>query len=473
MKIAIVGSGYVGLVTGACLASAGHDVCCVDRSPERVAQIARGEPPFHEAGLPQLLRQTLASGRLTASTSLPGAVAASDLTIVAVGTPPRGEAPDLSFIEAAATEIGGALRGSSRYHVVVVKSTVPPGTTEMVGDRIAAESGLGAEDFGVCMNPEFLREGCAVSDFLNPDRIVIGERDERSGAVVANVYASFECPKLHTTLRTAELIKYTSNALLALLVSFSNEVSAVCEALPDASADAVMAGVHLDRRLSPMTESGRIRPGILEFLRAGVGFGGSCLPKDVNAFRVFAQHLDVETPLMNATMHVNAQRPARVVERLAELVGGLSGRTVALLGLAFKPGTDDTRDSPSLTLLRALRARGASVRVYDPLVRDDVAPLLEASDAVRASGAEDALTNADAALIATAWPVFAEWDWTALCRVMRRPVILDGRGVLAHVRLPAGVVYQPIGQRRPGQIGEPVHHVGLERVAADSRGSTK
>jgi UDPglucose 6-dehydrogenase/GDP-mannose 6-dehydrogenase len=450
MNIAIVGSGYVGLVSGACLASVGHEVRCVDQLSDRVDQVRRGEPPFHEPGLPELLRRTLASGRLTATADLAGAVAASDVTLIAVGTPPRGEAPDLSFVEAAASGIGRALRGTSSYHVVVTKSTVPPGTTEAVGERIAAESGRSPGEFGLCMNPEFLREGHAVADFLHPDRIVIGQRDGRSGRVVADMYAAFDCPRLHTTLRNAELIKYASNSLLSVLISFSNELAGLCEALPGTDVDTVMTGLHLDRRLSPMAGDVRVRPGILDYLRAGIGFGGSCLPKDVNALRVFARERGVVTPLLDATVRVNTDRARRVIDQLERLLGGLSDRTIAVLGLAFKPGTDDLRESPAFALIRVLRERGARVRAFDPLAMEAARRAMGGTaDYELSSSPEEALTGADGVLVATAWPEFTEWDWDALCRLMRRPVILDGRHALARVRLPGSAVYQVIGRSGP------------------------
>jgi UDPglucose 6-dehydrogenase/GDP-mannose 6-dehydrogenase len=438
------------LVSGACLASLGHDVRCVDRVPERVQAIQRGEAPFHEPGLPELLRRTIGSGRLTATTDLAAAVASSEVSIIAVGTPPRGDDPDLSFLEAAATEIGRALVHRAGYHVVSVKSTAPPGTTRRIGDLIARESGRGPDRLGVAMNPEFLREGEAVSDFINPDRIVIGERDDRSGAAIAALYATFDCPKLHTTLENAELIKYASNSLLSVLISFSNEIAGLCESMPGTDVEAVMHGLHLDKRLSPMTDGGRVRPGILDYLRAGIGYGGSCLPKDVNALRVFSRERGVATPLLDATVQVNQQRPERVVDRLDRLVDGLAGRTIALLGLAFKPGTDDMRDSPSFALLRSLLVRGARVRAYDPLgMAAAKLALAGAADGLLVATPQEALGGADAAIVATAWPEFTSWDWTSLCALMRRPLIVDGRNALTATRFPANVVYLPIGQSDP------------------------
>ena len=281
------------------------------------------------------------------------------------------------------------------------------------------------------MNPEFLREGSAVTDFMRPDRIVVGRLDARSGDVLAELYAAFDCPKLFTTLRNAEMIKYTSNALLATLVSFSNEVAAVCEALPGLDEATVMEGVHLDRRLAPA-------PGLCSYLRAGIGFGGSCLPKDVDALRALAAAHAVPTSLLDAVVAVNRARPDRVTALLDAALGGLAGRTVAVLGLAFKPGTDDLRDSPALALIEALRAGGAEVRACDPLVgHADGVPLVPTPAA--------ALAGADAALIATAWPEFRTLDWAALTRGMRRRLVLDGRGTLAGVTLPADVTYLRIG----------------------------
>jgi UDPglucose 6-dehydrogenase/GDP-mannose 6-dehydrogenase len=440
VRVTVVGTGYVGLVSGVGLATLGHDVACVDTDPARVASIARGAPPFSEPDLPRLLRAALDAGRLAATGDLAAAMAGSEASIVAVGTPPRGERIDLTAVVRAATDIGRALTGLDRYHVVVVKSTVVPGTTGGAV-REALEAGArrrAGSGFGLCMNPEFLREGSAVADFLHPDRIVVGRLDDRSGEVLARLYAGFDCPKLFTSLRAAETIKYTANALLATLVSFSNEVAGLCEALPEVDEETVMRGVHLDRRLTP---PGAPAPGILSYLRAGIGFGGSCLPKDVNALRTFARDLGTPTPLLDAVAAVNTARPGRVVARLEAALGGLRGRTVAVLGLAFKPGTDDVRDSPALALIAALAAAGAAVRAHDPMV----GAVAELDGAAIAATAAAALDGADAAVVATAWPEFRTLDWAALAGRMRRAVVLDGRGALAGVALPPALTYLRIG----------------------------
>jgi UDPglucose 6-dehydrogenase len=444
MKLAVVGTGYVGLVTGACLASLGHTVACVDADPRRAELIARGEPPFHEPGLGELLRRALQNGRLAVVPSVEDAVVDSTLSILAVGTPSRDGRIDLGAIEAAAAAVGRALRGRAGYHVVVVKSTIVPGTTDTVVRRaVERAAGRTLGEFGLCMNPEFLREGSAVADFMNPDRIVLGSSDTRAAGVLAELYAGFDCPKLVTSLRNAEMIKYAANTLLATLVSYSNEIAAVCEAIPGLDEDTVMAGVHLDRRL---TAPGESPPGIVAYVRGGIGFGGSCLPKDLEALRGLAAEHGVSTPLLDAVGTVNRERPRRIVGLLETVLGGLDGRAVAVLGLAFKPGTDDVRDSPALAVIRCLRDAGAMVRAYDPLVRDDAG----LGDGVTlCSAPAAALADADAALIATAWPEFQTLDWGALTRGMRRRLLLDGRNVLRHVRLPADTTYLPTGLGAP------------------------
>ncbi|MDP7604923.1 MAG: UDP-glucose/GDP-mannose dehydrogenase family protein, partial [Alphaproteobacteria bacterium] len=362
-RVAVIGAGYVGLVTGACLAKIGHQVICVDRDSERIEQIRRGTVPFHEPGLDALLAEVLGSGLFSASTDLAPAVGQSGVSMIAVGTPSTNGVIDLGAVQASCREIGEALGPRGDYHVVVVKSTVVPGTTDtVVAAEVMGASGRSEDSLGICMNPEFLREGSAVEDVMHPDRIVIGARSSRAHDVVAGLYRSFDCPLLATNPSNAEMIKYTSNVLLATLISFSNEIAAICEGRPELDETMVMKGVHLDRRLTPLPGQGAIAPGVLSYLRAGIGYGGSCLPKDLAALRSHAQAAGVETPLLDAVAEVNAQRPGRIVALLGQMLGGLQGKVVTVLGLAFKPDTDDVRDSPSFALIDALRAGGASVR---------------------------------------------------------------------------------------------------------------
>jgi UDPglucose 6-dehydrogenase/GDP-mannose 6-dehydrogenase len=437
----------VGLVTGTCLAHLGHDVTCVDTMPERVAAVNQGRPPFYEPGLAEMLVGALAAGRIRACGNTAETVAGCEITILAVGTPSRNEEIDLSYLAAAAGEVGQALRYARGYPVVAVKSTVIPGTTDtLVRGILERISRLEAGSFGLCMNPEFLREGSAVADFMDPDRIVIGQWDEASGRMLAELYTAFDCPKIFTTLRNAELTKYASNALLATLVSFSNEFAALCEATPGTDVEEVLRGLHLDRRLSPVHHGERVTPGILSYLRAGCGFGGSCLPKDVAAIRQFARQQDLKPRLFDAVAKVNEARPRQLAHLAEQALGSLQGATVAVLGLAFKPGTDDLRDSPALAVIRQLESKGATVRTYDPLITR-----LEGRQVC--GSAAEALAGADAAIIVTAWPEFADYDWTALAARMGRAVLVDGRHALAGVALPREIQLVSIGRHIPGADG--------------------
>ncbi|MBW7851585.1 MAG: UDP-glucose/GDP-mannose dehydrogenase family protein [Rhodospirillales bacterium] len=446
MRVAVIGTGYVGLVTGACLAEAGHAVVCVDRDPTRVTAIASGRTPIHEAGLPELVARNVAAGRLSASLDVENTVADSELSLICVGTPSTEGRIDLSAVLSAAKQIGRGLRRRPGYHVVAVKSTVVPGTTDgPVRQAVEEASGrpVGAA-FGLAMNPEFLSQGAAVDDFRRPDRIVIGEWDRRSGDAVAALYGGGACPILRTGLRDAEMIKYAANALQATLISFSNQIAAVCERLPGADEAVVMAGVHLDRGFAADAAGGRAP--MVRFLRGGVGFGGSCFPKDLMALRHFAHDLGAPTTMIDAVIATNRSRAGQVVDLLAAELGGLAGRTVAVLGLAFKPDTDDLRESPGLALMRRLLDLGAAARGFDPLPAALEGAARSADRrAVLAASPEEALRNADAALIATAWPVFATWDWAKLATVMRRPLVFDGRGVLSGIRLPPWLQYRRVG----------------------------
>jgi nucleotide sugar dehydrogenase len=295
------------------------------------------------------------------------------------------------------------------------------------------------------MNPEFTREGCAVRDFLEPDRIVIGHLDAQARTVLDELYAPFECPKLFTSPTNAEMIKYAANALLATLVSFGNEIAGLCEVTPEADAELVMAGVALDRRCRVDVAGTSHAPELLGYLRAGIGFGGSCLPKDVQALSAYGRGATANTALLDAVLSVNAARAAALVRQAEAALGGLGGTEIAVLGLAFKPGTDDVRDSPAAALITRLLAAGATVRAYDP-----VATRVGDGEALRQVrrcwSPDEALAGADAALLATAWPEFAAWDWTRLVPTMRRPIIGDGRGLLAAIEWPASVTYFRVGK---------------------------
>ena len=446
-RLAVVGAGPVGLVTGAGLASRGHAVVCVDREARLVDAVNRGEPLVREPGLAALVRDGIAHGRLRATTDLAAAVSDADITFIAVGTPAAAAGIDVSQVVSATEAVARALAGGTRPHLVVVKSSVIPGTTDgAVLETLQTHRGRRTAPIGLCVNPEFLREGSAVDDFLRPDRIVIGADDETSGAALAAVYGGFGCPIVRTSCRNAELIKYASNAALAILVSFANEIAALCERMPGLDVDAVMDGLGLDRRWSPVVGDQRVAPEILAYLRAGVGFGGSCLPKDVDALRAFARSLGVTPRLLDAVAIVNDHRTDEIADLVDRALGGLAGRRVAVLGVAFKPGTDDVRDSAAVRAISCLLARHARVTAYDPLA----SPAAPELPVLLSPTSEDAVRDADAVLIATACPEFRQLDWNRLLGLMRRPIIVDGRRALTGVSLPAAAEYWPIG--RSGQI---------------------
>lgn len=445
MHVAVVGTGYVGLVTGACLAQIGHSVVCIDSDAHRAETVARGETPLHEQGLPELVRANVTSGRLAATSDLAAGIAEARIILIAVGTPSADGRIDLTAVAGAARQIGAALKGRRDFPVVAVKSTVVPGTTDTLVRRAleTASEGRVGEDFGLAMNPEFLSQGSAVSDFLIPDRIVIGQWDRASGDALAELYAPFSAPLLRMGLREAELVKYAANGLQATLISYANQIAAVAEATADCDHARVMAAVHLDRMLDG-PDGGRA--GATRFLMGGIGFGGSCFPKDLHALAAYAHRQGCPVPLIEAVTTINTLRPAQVIAMLADRLGGLSECRVAVLGLAFKPGTDDLRESPGIRVIERLRARGADIRAHDPLPaarklgRQAGLPVFDDIEA--------ALTGADAVVLATAWPEYRTLDWTALAARMRQPWVLDGRLLLDGLDMPRWLRVIRIGEGR-------------------------
>ncbi len=449
MRIAVVGTGYVGLVTGACLAARGHRVTCVDRKTEIVAAINQRQAPLYEPVLPGLLKEVVASGRLTATTSLREAVLGSDVSIAAVGTPLKQGKIDLTFIEETAAEIGAVLREKDGYHLVCIKSTVVPGTTDtLVKDTLKAASGKEPGEFGLAMNPEFLREGRAVEDFLHPDRIVIGADDDRSFARMRKVYAGlFDAPILRVNLRTAEMIKYATNALLATLISFSNEMASLCEAAGGIDALEVLEAVTRDKRFYPPEGREPVKPEITGYLQAGCGFGGSCFPKDVKALISFGREKGHLPRLLPSTLRVNREQPLRLLGRLERELGTLAGRKIAILGLTFKPGTDDVRESPGIAIIRQLLQKGARVCGVDPCgIKNMQKVIPEAGNVHYTRDPQLALEEADAAILVTAWPGFLEIPPEDYARAMRNPLVVDGRRVLDKESLEkAGCRYLGVG----------------------------
>lgn len=430
MRVSIIGAGYVGLVTGLGLADIGHEVVCVDHDQTRVDLINDGQPPFYEEGLPELLAAHAGTG-LTASSDLTRAVQESELTIIAVDTPFDGNQIVLQQIEVASRDIGGVLTRKDGYHVVVVKSTVVPGTTDSVVVPTLEEASdkRAGRDFGVGMNPEFLREGNAIADFMEPDRIVLGAIDQRSQDVMADLYKPFtDVEVVRTTPRTAEMIKYTANSLLATLISFSNEMANLAAKVGVDAMD-VMHGVHLDKRFTPLSEDGeRIWPGAITYLEPGCGFGGSCFPKDVKSFIAFGEQNDSPMRLLRSVIEINETQPARMLELLHRHFPDLTEVAVTVLGMAFKPGTDDIRESPSIEVTGELLTRGANVTVFDPVARNPVKDVY--GDQVRyADDLDDAVAGSEALLLMTRWTEFERLP-SLLRTYDPQPLVVDGRRLL-------------------------------------------
>ncbi|MBI4181419.1 MAG: UDP-glucose/GDP-mannose dehydrogenase family protein [Candidatus Aenigmarchaeota archaeon] len=413
MQICVIGTGYVGLCSGVGLAAKGNQVACVGRNKDKIAGIQQGIPPIFEGGLQELLQEVLRNGLFRATDDFAGAVKEAEATFLCVGTPSGKDGRiDLTEMRQAAAQVGEALPDG--YCVVVVKSTVVPGTTEEMIRILEERSGRKAgKDFGVCMNPEFLREGRALQDFLQPDRVVVGQLDPRSGDVLQRLYAPFQAPILRTDLKTAEMIKYASNSLLATKISFANEVGNLCKQL-GIDTYAVMGGVGLDHRIGP------------HFLRAGVGFGGSCFQKDVSALKSLAEDQGVPAPLITDVLEVNRRQRFKIIDLLERRLP-VNGKTIAILGLSFMGGTDDIRESPALDIIPALLQKGAAVRAYDPQATRHVRPLFP--QVTYCASAREALAGADACLLLTEWEEFrslTDQDFSG----MRSPVILEGRRML-------------------------------------------
>jgi UDPglucose 6-dehydrogenase len=431
MKIAVIGTGYVGLVAGACLAENGNDVVCVDKDPLKVRSLQRGKIPIYEPGLEELVRRNKSEKRLTFTTALPRGVRQAQIIFIAVGTP-TGEdgSADLQHVLSVAREIARAMNG---YKVVVNKSTVPVGTAVKVREVIRRET---THPFSVVSNPEFLKQGAAIDDFMKPDRVVIGAEDPRSAELMSELYAPFTrtgAPIMMMDCASAELCKYAANAMLATRISFMNEVANVCEAV-GANVDQVRRAVASDRRIGP------------SFLFPGVGYGGSCFPKDVKAMVRFAEDKEYDFRILRAVEDVNEAQKSRLVVKMQKHFGALKGKRIALWGLAFKPRTDDMREAPSVPLVHGLLAAGAAVQAYDPEAMK-VARSIFGSKIQYADTSYAALTGADALAIVTEWNEFREPDYAKMRKLMRSPVIFDGRNIYNPESLRAlGFTYISMGR---------------------------
>lgn len=417
MRVSVIGSGYVGLVTGMGFVKLGNEVIFVDVDDRKIRMINNAQPPIYEEGLEELMREF--KGKYYATKDYREAILNSDVTFIAVGTPSREDGSiDLKYVKEASKSIGEALKEKKDYHVVVVKSTVLPGTTEEIVKPILEEySGKKAfEDFGLAMNPEFLREGVALKDFLNSDRIVIGVQDERTKKVLEELYAPIDAPKLFTDIKTAEMIKYASNAFLATKISFANEIGKICKKLRIDSWK-VFEGVGLDHRISP------------HFFKTGIGWGGSCFPKDTRALIRKAEELGEDPIILKAVVEVNERQPLKLIELLKKHVPELKGKTIGVLGLAFKPNTDDVRETRAYIVIKRLLDEGARVLAYDPQAMENFKRFYpNVGERVEyANSAEEVLKRSDVILIVTEWSEFEELDYSG-------KIVIDGRRIKAAER---------------------------------------
>lgn len=429
MRLSIIGTGYVGLVTGTCFAEAGHQVVCVDNDAAKVKLLKAGGMPIYEPGLKELVRKNVRARRLAFTTSTREGVERADVIFIAVPTPPLPDGSvDLSFMEAVSREIAQAM---TSYKIVVDKSTVPVKTGEKVAETIRRYS-KSKVDFDVVSNPEFLREGFAVEDFMKPDRVVIGVQNQRPVQAMREIYAPFKAPIIVTDINSAELIKHAANSFLALKISYINAISVICEA-SGANVEEVAQGIGMDARI------GRA------FLNAGLGFGGSCFPKDLSAFIKIAEQLGYDFRLLKEVQRINAEQMDRFVKKITDTLWVLKGKTLGVLGLAFKQNTDDVRMSPAIELCRRLQKEGAKLRVYDPKAMEKAKAVLKGVTYVRRMN--DVARGCDALVIATEWPQFRELDLVRVRQQLVTPIIFDGRNLFDPAEMERlGFIYKSVGR---------------------------
>jgi UDPglucose 6-dehydrogenase len=438
-RISVIGMGYVGLSTAVAFASRNYTVVASETDTEKISLINRGVPPFYETDISEMLVEVLKSGCFKCTSSTKAAVLNTDATFITVGTPSKPDGSiDLRYVKDSAKEIGSALSNKDSYHLVVVKSTVIPGTTENVVKPILEESSgkKCGVDFGLCANPEFLREGSALHDIFNPDRIVIGEYDKKSGDMLEALYREFYAEKMPPVVRTtpinAELIKYASNAFLATKISFINTIANICERMPGADVTVVAKGIGLDRRIGPF------------FLNAGLGYGGSCLPKDLRALIQHSRSLGYEPKLLEAIESVNKNQPQWALEQCKKLLGKLKDKRIAILGLAFKPNSDDMREAPSIVIIRQLLKEGAKVVAYDPAAISNAKAIFK-EEIEYASSALECLKGADCCILVTEWEEFKKLKPEDFIQNMHTSILLDGRRIYDPGKFSRKIKFTAIG----------------------------
>ncbi len=435
MNICVVGTGYVGLVTGACLSQAGHRVVCVDSDLRKISMLEKGKIPIYEPGLDEVVAKNKKAGRLFFTRSIAEGMLHkghhADAAFIAVGTPPRSDgSADLSFVEKVTEEIALAM---TQYTVIVEKSTVPVETGEWIAKTAARFVRAGVE-FDVASNPEFLREGSAVTDFLHPDRVVVGTGSERAAQVMRDIYAPLKCPILLTDTKSSELIKHASNSFLAAKISFINAVGALCERT-GANVEDVAKGMGMDTRIGA------------SFLRAGIGFGGFCFPKDLEAFYWICRKKGYDFELLRTVTEINNDQKMWPIRHAEEELWNLGGKTVAVLGLAFKPDTDDMRFAPSIDIINALRERHAKIRAYDPISQENAKQLLGTKGITYCKDAYDTVKGADCIMLITEWPEFKKLDMEKVFKLVKHPIFLDGRNLYQPEKMrKLGFTYKSVGR---------------------------
>ncbi len=429
MKVVVIGSGYVGLVSGVCLAEIGHDVICVEKDHKKVAQINSGEPPFYEVKLKDLLKKVIKVGRFSVCSDIANAMSNADISLIAVGTPYDGKEIDLSYIRQAAIEIGLNVNLAAPNHVVCVKSTVVPGTTRSIVKKLVEQNSSNRQGLGFGMNPEFLAEGCAVDDFMNPDRIVIGSDNQLTDKLLRRLYSPFDNVDIVTvSLETAEISKYTANSYFATLISFTNEIANLCSSIDDVDILDVMRIVHLDKRISPIVEGLRIYPGSVSFLHPGIGYGGSCFPKDVKSLITFAKENNRELSILKAVDNTNINQINVMVDLIKKKRGNLKGDRAGILGLAFKPGTDDIRESPAIKLIQRLLLDCAEIHAHDPLAIEATKNFFSPQSKINFHNSFDGLLKeVDFLILVTTWPEYKNIEELA---ELHGKAFFDGRRFL-------------------------------------------
>ncbi len=431
MKLAVVGTGYVGLVSGTCFAELGNNVICVDNNEEKISMLERNIMPIYEPGLEELVKKNKEKSRLTFTTDLTEAVKKSDIVFIAVGTPslPNGEA-DLQYVDSAAKKIGQAMNG---YKIIVNKSTVPVGSGDRV-KKIISENTTGDFEYDIVSSPEFLREGCALEDTLNPDRIVIGASTKKAANIMETLHKPFNAPIVITDVRSAEMIKYASNAFLATKISFINEIANICEKV-GADVIEVANGMGYDKRIGN------------QFLMAGIGYGGSCFPKDTKALIQIAGNAAHDFELLKSVVKVNQIQRYKPLKKLISILGDLKGRTIGVLGLAFKPNTDDMREAPSIEIIKELKRLGAYVRVYDPVAMDEAKKVI--TNIEYCTNSYEVVKDSDALIFVTEWDEFKQLDFEKVKNLINIPIIIDGRNMFDPSEMQRrGFIYAGVGRRQ-------------------------